>query len=66
MHGFFHLLTVADVAPDRRVRLFDVERDDLCACTLERQSVGPAEPARTSGDDGDPTREVDLNHAAPV
>jgi hypothetical protein len=58
------LRAIAHVALEGRVGLFDVERDDLRTGALQRQRVSPAEPARTSGDDGDPTREVDLNHAA--
>jgi hypothetical protein len=64
LHRIIDLRAIADVAHDRRVRLLHVEHDDRRARTLERQRVGPAEPARTSRDDCDPTREVDLNHAA--
>ena len=46
-----------------RIRLdLDVGDHDVGARARERQRVGAAEPARTTGDESDATREVDLNH----
>src|SRR5204863_5642578 len=61
--GLVHLRAIADVARDRRVLFLDVENDDLRTGALQRQRIGPAEPARTSCDESDAPREVDLNHA---